>query len=202
MGLFDNRSMRVIASALMLLLCFSAASFGDTELWSTFTFQHPVKEGLKIAIIPELRFRSNASEWYYLRTYIGPQITLDKNFETAVYLAPNLGKTAGKWTTSYLIYGDLIYRNGAISNRARLEENLSSGTVIYRNSLQYKLGDWTLADEPFYNFTKGFFDENRASVSYGLGPCSLGYLLRSQKATTASDWVFTNVANFGLKMAF
>ena len=176
--------------------------FADTELWSMFTFQHPVKEKVKFAIIPELRFRNNASEWYYLRTYIGPQILLDKNWEAAIYLAPNLGKNGGIWTTSYLYYADLIYKNGQISNRARLEENLSSGVLVYRNSLQYKISDWTLADEPFYNFAKGFIDENRASISYGLGAFSLGYLLRAQKATSASDWVFTSVANFGLKIIY
>jgi hypothetical protein len=188
---------------LVLFLCLFSLQvvFADTELWSTFTFQHPVREGLKLAIIPEFRFRNNASEWYYLRTYIGPQMTLDKNWEAALYLAPNLGKTGGAWTTSYLYYADLIYKNGPISNRARLEENLSSGVLIYRNSLQYKLGDWTLADEPFYSFSSGYFNENRASISYGIGAFSLGYLLRMQKATAAADWVYTNVANFGLKIS-
>lgn len=181
----------------MAVLLLSRIALADTELWSTFTFQHPVREGLKFAVIPELRFKNNASEWYYLRTYIGPQVTLDKNFEMAVYLAPSVAKSGGTWSTSYSMYGDLIYRSGSISNRARLEENLSSGGLIYRNSLQFKLGDWTLADEPFYNFAKGFFDENRASIGYGIGPFSLGYLLRSQKTTAA--WDHTNVANFGLK---
>lgn len=186
----------------MLLLYFSAVSFADTELWSAFTFQHPVKDGLKIAIIPELRFKNNSSEWYYLRTYIGPQITLNKYFDAVFYLAPNLGKTGGVWSTNYFIYGDLIYINGALQYRSRLEENLSSGGLIYRQQLQAKLDSWALSDELFYNFTQGYFNENRASFAYGFGSFSLGYLLRTQKAMAASDWVFTNVANFGLKMAF
>ncbi|OGC04374.1 hypothetical protein A3H38_06905 [candidate division WOR-1 bacterium RIFCSPLOWO2_02_FULL_46_20] len=194
--------MKYLAYPLMLIFCSASLSFADTELWSMFTFQHPVKDGLKIAIIPELRFRNNASEWYYLRTYIGPQISLDKSWEAAVYLAPNLGKSGGSWTTSYLYYLDLIYKNGFFSNRARLEENLLSGVLVYRNSLQFKTGNWTLADELFYNFAKGFLDENRASISYSIGAFSLGYLLRMQKATAAADWVYTNVANLGLKVNF
>lgn len=190
----------LVVSIFSLFSC--RIAFGDTELWSTFTFQHPVREGFKVAIIPELRFRNNAGEWYYLRTYIGPQVVLDKSWEAAVYLAPSLGKTGGIWATSYLMYGDLIYKNGSFSNRFRFEENLSAGVLIYRNSLQYKLGDWTLADELFYNFAKGFFDENRGSLSYGIGAFSLGYLLRMQKAKATDDWTYTNVANFGLKTTF
>ena len=40
------------------------------------------------------------------------------------------------------------------------------------------------------------------AISYSIGAFSLGYLLRMQKATAAADWVYTNVANLGLKVNF
>ncbi|MBI5399660.1 hypothetical protein HZB07_03490 [Candidatus Saganbacteria bacterium] len=192
--------------AIFIILLFSyflnQCALADSELWSVSTFLHPINERLKLAVIPDLRFRNNASEWYFFRAFIGAQTALDKSWEGGAYVAPLVVKNGGNWTTSYLYYTDLTYKNGSLSNRARLEENSLSGVLKYWNSLQFKTADWTLGDDLFYNFAKGLFDEHRVGVSYGFGAFSLGYLLRMQKATAAADWIYTNVGAFGLKIVY
>lgn len=182
----------------LLAMSFGSLAMADTEFWSTDTFQAQIKEGVKFNIIPELRFRNNASEFYYLLAYIGPTFKLNESFDLNVFYAPKTTKSGGTWTSGAAGYFDLIYKNGGLSNRGRLENDFASGGVKVRDQVQYKINGWFLGEELFYNAAKGYFDENRASAGYVFKlaknfDLSPGYLLRSQKATATADWKQTNV---------
>ena len=184
---------------LFLVCLFSVRPvFAGTEFWSVDTFQFPVKEKVKFNIIPELRFRNNASEFYYLLTYIGPTISLSKSFDINLYLAPKYSKNGGNWTTSTVGFFDVIYKNDLLSNRGRFEYDFPSGVLKIRDQLQFKRNGWFVNDEVFYNYNKSYIDENRAATGYAFKvlsnfDLSLGYLLRSQKSSASADWVNTNV---------
>ena len=194
----------------LLSLVLISSAFADSELWSTNTFQFPFYKA-KFNVIPELRFKSNMSDWYYLRTYIGPSTSLNKQFDLAVFLAPSWSKTGGIWISSLLGYFDLIYKQGTpwftFNNRARFEQNFTNNILIYRNLFLFKNGNWSAGDELFYSTKKGFFDEGRSSVSYA--PLvyngvefSVGYLLRRQKTNAGDDWTRTGVLNIGAKISY
>lgn len=200
---------KIIPGILLSTVLISSA-FADSELWSTNTFQFPFYKAM-FNVIPELRFKNNMGDWYYLRTYIGPSTALNKQFDLAVYLAPSWTKTGGSWTASLLGYFDLVYKQGlpwfAFSNRARFEENFTSNTFIYRNLFLFKNGNCSAGDELFYNTKKGFFDEGRSTISYapltfnGI-EFSLGYLLRRQKTNSGDEWTRTGVLNLGAKIVY
>ncbi|MDD4179871.1 MAG: DUF2490 domain-containing protein [Candidatus Margulisbacteria bacterium] len=182
----------------LLVLLFGSLALADTEFWSTDTFQAQIKEGVRFNIIPELRFRNNASEFYYLLVYLGPTFKLNECFDLNVFYAPKTTKNGGAWTSGSNGYLDLVYKNGGLSNRGRLENDFTNGGLKIRDQLQYKMNGWFFTEELFYSATKGYFDENRALVGYTFKlaknfDLSPGYLLRSQKANANADWRQTNV---------
>jgi hypothetical protein len=182
----------------LLTALFCSPVLADTEFWSTDTFQTQIREGVKFNVIPELRFRNNAGEFYYLLTYLGPTLYLSKNFDLNFYLAPKLTKSGSVWKNSTIGFIDAVYKNGLFSDRLRLEEDLSVNCLKIRDQFQVKMNGWFVNDEVFYNFNRGFFDENRLAVGYvckilpnfDLAP---GYLLRHQRASGTADWTKTDV---------
>jgi len=201
---------RIIFIFLFISLgCFRYA-FGDTEFWSVNTFQYPIRERVKLNLIPELRFRDNLAELYYFQTYIGPQLSLSKTFDLNFYYAVNLSKNGSAWASpKSLGYLDAIFKYQFpwfyFNERTRFEYDISSDTLKIRNFYQFKIGSWCAGDELFYNFKKGFNDEGRATVGYstkiiGDLDLTLRYMLRRQKQNSTDDWSRTNVINVDIKI--
>jgi hypothetical protein len=173
-------------------------------LWSTNSFQF---SSFGFNVIPELRIRNNLSELYYFQAYIGPSRSLNENLKLNVYYGCKFSKSGSNWLQSNLGYLDLIYAFDPFSNRFRLEGDFTSGTVKFREQLQAKFQGFYLSDELFYNLTKSFVDENRLAAGYAwkVDPAkeiSLGYMLRSQKASAGADWATTSavLANSSIKI--
>jgi len=190
---------RLLFLFVFLLLGFQV-SYGDMEFWSVDTFQFPVKEGLVFNVIPELRYRNNPSELYYLQIYLGPSFAPAKNFTMNIYYSPKFVKSSGNWSSANALYFDAVSAWRLFSDRSRFEYDPGSATLKYRNNLQLKTSGWSLGDEIFYNFKKADFDENRWSVAYSFKmtanfTVALGGMLRSQKAL-GGDWSNTNVLTF------
>lgn len=183
----------MLKNVLLLFLLFSllaSVSLADVELWSTDTFQ---LSGLGVNVIPEFRIRKDLSEFYYLQTYIGPSWDLNKNLKMNVYYGLKYQKSNSDWKQSNLGYLDLFYSFRPFSNRARMECDLTSAVIKYRNQLQIKINGCYLADEFFYNLTGSFVDENRLSAGYtfkalGQTEFNFGYLLRAQRKTATQAW--------------
>lgn len=198
---------------LFLVLIFTAISAGfacaDAEFWSANTIQFPLAEKTKLNIIPELRFRNNASELYYFQTYIGPAFLLSRNFELDAYYALNFSKNGGSWSGRSLGYLDGIYKATlpwfSFANRGRFEYDIMPGILKYRNLFGFSSGGWFAGDEFFYNFNKNFIDEGRSSINYSFKVSSntglsLGYLLRRQKQAAGDDWTRTSVITGNIKV--
>jgi len=200
---------RIFLTVLFIALVFSRSGLADTEFWSVNIIQFSLREKVKLNIIPELRFRNNASELYYFRTYFGPTLLLSKNFDLSVYYALNYSKTGTNWAQSNLAYLDGTYKIDFpwfdFTNCGRFEYDISPDILKYRNLFQFKREGWILSDELFCNFKLGFFDEGRSLVAYAIkfpGKIDLliGYLLRRQRSSTTADWTRTNVINLGLRV--
>lgn len=189
---------------IILLSGYIGSALADYELWSVNALQVPIKEKLKFNVIPEARFKNSASGFYYLIAYIGPSISINKNFDMNLYFAPKYQKNGSNWSASSLGFFDLIYKNDRLSNRARFEYDVLPNVLKYRNNLQFKMDKWSIGDEEFYNFSKGYIDEGRASVGYTCKinnelEFSLGCLVRRQRA--ADGWSWTGVVvNTGVKL--
>ena len=186
----------------------SAASFAETEFWSVNTVQAPIRENIKLNIIPELRFRDSSGGLYYFQTYIGPAFTINKNLEIDAYYALKYGKNGNNWSTYSLWYLDGIIKGDllsfSVSNRHRFEYDVTPDTLKLREQIQAKKNGWSAGEELFYNFKKGLLDEGRSTVAYSFGlwkgrELSVGYLLRMQRQTPAADWTWTNALTAGFK---
>ena len=147
---------RVVIFLLFVFVVLSRLVMADTELWSVDTFQWQVKDAIRLNVIPELRFKNNANEFYYLITYLGPTFKLTDNFDLNLFYAPKTTKSGGTWTSGSAGYLDLVYKNGGISNRSRLENDFTSGALTLRDQLQYKINGWYVGDEIFYSTAKGY----------------------------------------------
>jgi len=200
---------RIFLAVLFIALCFSQSILADTEFWSVNIIQSSLSEKVKLNIIPELRFRNNASELYYFQTYIGPALLLSKNFEMDIYYALNCSKNGDNWTGKSLGYLDAIYKVDSpwfsFADRGRFEYDVSPAVLKLRNLFQFKKNAWILSDELFYNVNQGYFDEGRSMVAYstrifGNTELLIGYLLRRQRASATADWQKTNVINLCLKV--
>jgi len=193
----------------LILLGSSQMVFAGTEFWQQTNIKFPFRGNAKFNVIPEFRFRGRIGELYYFRTYIGPTLSLNKNFDASFYYAPNYSKTGENWTPGSLICLDGTYKNDlpwfTFTNRGRFEYDISPDVLKYRNLFQFRKDAWVISDEFFYNIKRGFFDEGRSLFAYsakinGNTDLLLGYLLRRQKASPSSDWARTNVVNLGLKI--
>ena len=198
---------RFFLVVIMLAMTVCRVSFADAEFWATGTFQFPIKENLKMNVIPEIRVRNNLGELYYWQTYVGPVLILNKNYEAAAYYALKYSKSGGNWTSGNLGYLDLVYKNDYFSNRGRIEYDNLLDTFKLRDSFQLKKNGWFIGDELFFNFKKGFLDEERIAVGYsskmnGKTELSLGYLLRRTKSIAGGDWMQSGGINSGLKIVF
>jgi len=193
----------------LIFLSFGAfqIAFGETEFWSVNAVQFPLREKVKLNLIPELRFRSG--ELYYSQTYFGPALLLSKNFEIDIYYALNYSKGSDGWEAKSLGYLDTIYGNEIpwfyFKDRTRFEYDISSDTLKIRNFYQFKKGNWFVGDELFYNFKKGFNDEGRACAGYSFKMAnnlelSISYILRRQRQKPTDDWTRTNVISAGMKV--
>ena len=199
---------RKIAVFIFIFLLMSAASFAETEFWSVNTVQVPIREKIKLNVMPELRFRDSSGGLYYFQTYIGPAFTLNKNIEIDAYYALKYGKNGNGWSTYSLWYLDGILKDElfsfSISNRNRFEYDATPDTLKLRELVQAKKNGWSAGEELFYNFKKGLLDEGRSTVAYSFTPwkgidLSAGYLLRMQKQNVAADWTWTNALTAGFK---
>ena len=199
---------RKIVVLISLFLLMSAASFAETEFWSANTVQVPIKEKIKLNVIPELRFRDSSGGLYYFQTYLGPAIALNKNLEIDAFYALKYGKSGSSWSTSNLWYLDCVLRDELfsflMSNRNRIEYDVTPDTLKLRELFQAKKNGWLAGEELFYNFKKGLLDEGRTSVAYSFAlwkgtELSAGYLLRMQRQNPAADWTWTNVLTAGIK---
>jgi hypothetical protein len=191
----------VLAKRWLLLLAFLLVSYrisyGDTEFWSADTFQFPLKEGVSFNVIPELRYRNNLNELYFIQAYLGPSFSSSKDLIFNFYYAPKTAKSANDWSSTNLLYCDAVWTGENFSDRSRFEYDLGSSILKYRNNLQFKSNSWSLGDEVFYNFKQGNIDENRLSLAYTFKSTvsistALGGLLRSQKPA-GKDWSNSNV---------
>lgn len=198
-------------AAILAILLLPQVALADTEFWSANAFQHNLTEKVKFNINPELRFKNNGTEFYYLRTYIGPSVSLSNNIEVAAYYAPHFGKTNGNWLFSNYTYLDGILKLNfpwfVFSNRARFEYDITASAMVYRNLFLFKHGPWSAGDELFYSLNGGFFNEGRAFVAYSAKileqlELSGGFLQRRQKSSAASDWTKTNVFTLGAKVNY
>ncbi|MFA4905095.1 MAG: DUF2490 domain-containing protein [Candidatus Margulisiibacteriota bacterium] len=197
---------------LLLLLVFGLVwgrASADSEFWLAPTLQKPIKEGLAINLIPEIRVRNNLSDLYYLRLYLGPAFQLNKNWGLNVYYAPNYVKSGSYWTSLY--YLDAVYNLPlpwlVFNNRARFEYDATPQVLKYRDQFLFSRNGWFAADELFYNLNRGYFDEGRSFIGYTFKvrdkiDLSLGYLWRRQKASPAADWVRTGAFNVGAKIVY
>ena len=189
-----------------VILCSANVSYADAELWSANTFQHAFSKELKLNVI---RIKNGISDAYFIQLYVGPVVALSKNLEINAYVAPNLTKSGNTWSNNYYGYIDGTYKYEfpwfVFSNRSRFEDNLTTNVFKYRDLVQFSKHGFSFGDEFFFNFSKGFFDEGRSSAAYAIKvssdlSLSLGYLLRRQKKTAASDWQRTSVWTAGIKM--
>lgn len=202
---------KVIVALIIVFAFLSQLSSADTEFWPVFNFQIPLQNKVKLSVMPEFRLKENGTDWYYLRTYIGPTVSLSKMLDFAVYLAPSISKSGQNWNYSTLGYADLILKNQlpwfVFVNRARFEENFTSNVLIYRHLFQFNFDNWSAGDEFFYNTGKGYYDEGRSSIFYSFKinkelSLSLGYLLRRQKPKSTDDWQRTTAITTGLKIDY
>jgi hypothetical protein len=190
---------------LMMLLLFLLAGsvWGGSEIWLTPDVKAPIMGKVKWEFIPEMRIKGN--ELYYLQNYLGINWPLGNCWETNLYYAFKLNKNGGNWQTSNLGYYDLIFKNAYLKNRVRLEQDFTKDLLKCRESLQLKWANWFVGEELFYNIKYQYLDEGRSAVGYSLklskqAEGTLGYLLRRQKSTISSDWVWTGVLNLGFKI--
>lgn len=194
-----NKIILLLGSLFLLLSALPAIA--DTEFWNLDTFQFSIKENVKFNVIPELRWKDSATNFYFYQVYLGPVFSINKNFDFAAYYLPKNSKSGTTWTFSNLGVLDFIYKNPdfySFSNRNRFEYDSSNAVLKYRCQLQLKNQGWFVSEEPFYNFSKNFIDENRASIGYGFKitgnlEASLGFLFRSQKSVSVAEWTNTNV---------
>jgi hypothetical protein len=198
---------RILLVVSIVLIGSVQLALADCELWSVNTFQYPLGEKVKFNLIPELRFKNNASDLYYILNYIGPTFSLNKNFDLNLFYAPKSTKNGGGWTNSSIGYLDLAYKNENLSNRGRFEYDLNAELLKYRNQVQIKKAGWQASEEIFYNLRSGYFDETRTLAGYVFKPfgrfeLAVGYLLRGQKKKPNDDWIWTNVINMGTKFLF
>jgi hypothetical protein len=191
---------------ILLLLVFSLSSAGTAaEFWSVNTFQLSTKDTLKINLMPELRFKDQGL--YYFQTYFGPALLINKNWEIDIYYAQNLSKTNGSWSNYGLGYLDLVYKSPPFSNRGRLEYNIPSDLLKYRDLLQFKWNIWCLGGEIFYNTKINYWDESRWSLSGSFKlakstELNIAYLKRQQRKKVNDHWGSTEVVSAGLKLAW
>ncbi|MBN3033511.1 MAG: DUF2490 domain-containing protein [Candidatus Saganbacteria bacterium] len=193
---------RFLVPACVLMLGFGVA-LAETEFWTVDTVQMPIKAGVGFSVIPELRVRSNFSELYYMRLYLGPTFAVNNTLGVSLFYAPTESKSAatGNWSSANILVADAIFAWPQISDRSRLEYDPGTTLLKYRNRLQIKYDNWALAEEPFYNCQRGYVDENRCSLVYSFklnDRLSLepGFLLRSQRPTPGGDWTNTGVVLF------
>ncbi|MCX5750420.1 MAG: DUF2490 domain-containing protein [Candidatus Saganbacteria bacterium] len=196
--------MKIFLRLFLILAAISAITFptfAGTEFWNLDTFQFSLQEKVKFNVIPELRWKDNATNFYLYQVYLGPVFSINKNFDFAAYYLPKNSKSGTTWTFSNLGVLDFIYKNPdfySFSARNRFEYDSSNANLKYRCQLQLKNQGWFISEEPFYNFSKNFIDENRASFGYGFKVVNnfeayLGYMLRSQKSVSLADWTNTDV---------
>lgn len=203
--------MNKLLVVILLVSVAAGISWADNEFWSSGAFQSPYNEKIKLQLIPEIRVRNNLSDLYYLLIYIGPSITLNKNFGINLYLAPNYVKTNSSWTN--LGYADITYKTdlpwfaAVFNNRERLEYDFTPQVLKIRSLFRFSKDGWFADDELFYNTNKGFFDEGRSQFGYSIklngdNNLSVSYLLRRQKTNSGDDWTRTSAINAGFKVNF
>ena len=192
---------RMIGS--LLLLALVGVSCAGSEIWLVPDLRGALRGNTKWEYIPEMRMKEGGL--YYLQNYLGINQQFDKNWEGNIYYALKFQQSGGAWPSSNLGIADLIYKNSWLKNRLRLEQDLTRGLLKYREALQFKIANWSIGDEIFFNTKYGYLDEGRSTMGYShkLGKsaeATIGYLLRRQKLTISSDWLWTGVLNMGFKL--
>ncbi|MFH0887150.1 MAG: DUF2490 domain-containing protein [bacterium] len=202
--------MKYLYVGLLFVLMVSGIVSADDEFWFINGYKFPTIGGVKGNAILELRYKGTINDIYYEQLYLGPTFDINSNYLINLFYAAKNSRSNGTWQSSSLGYFDLNYKypvnSLTLGGRSRMEYDMNSTVLKYRQLLKVQSGGLSLGTELFYAPVKNIWDEGRYTLAYSIKYMNMdfnaGYMLRLQKANAASAWVQQNAVTTGVNIDF
>jgi len=218
----EMKRINFIWIGLVLISLTSAYAYDnhDFQVWNTEVEEFKVNKNSKISLEQEFRWGNNAGDFYYQHYDVGYIYLLNNYFNFGGGFRYIKQKSADKFRdVSEPYLAAFMFWNPAgfnLSNRMRFEyryADYQSDAYVFRNKLDIKF-PWKftrlaiqpmVADEIFFKFNGGDFNENRLFAGFAFNPvkyikAEIYYMLRSTKSSGV--WKDTNVLGTKLKLSF
>jgi hypothetical protein len=218
----ENTMKRAAALALgitgLIAIAGPTRADSDWEYWSQYEVAWKAGADVQLRLKPELRFRDDFSDYYYIHVEVG----VDWRFRDWLTLAPYYRyisqESKGDWKTEKRPEADATLawevRDFGFSDRNRLEYRITADreTFRYRNRLWVKPPKITragvqpfLAEEVFYDFDADELNKNRVYAGFSVGladglNADVYYIMDSSKKT--DEWSRINILATALKYRF
>jgi hypothetical protein len=210
---------RQLIAGAVLALAVTAWASDDWQYWNQLTLKHEFNDRLALDIASEQKWRDDMSDFFLYSVFIVPTVRLTENVSLGAGYRLERKEEGDSWTTEnrllfpltigwttkpwlFQLRNQLEYRNLEDDrDRWRIRER-----ILLKRPIQ--LGELTVipfvSEEPFYDFTVGRINQNRAAAGLSLPwqehvTFTLYYM---NKAERAHDWAIANVLGTELALKF
>jgi len=206
----------------VLTFCFFNISWAgdDWEIWPGNTAKLKINDKTSFRFIEQFRTNDNMSTFYQYVMYAGVYTKLHKYFDAAAWYKFVESKVDQHWEDSHRVDVDGIIKYTVeplelkLSNRSRLEYNITSDSWVYRDRIKVSGGleifnkKFTpyVFNELFFSLgSKGQYNENRANLGMStdfLFDTKLTFYYMARTKKSSGKWVNANVLGVNVGMSF